>query len=501
MIFSRSYKLLFVILVILTIISSCSRQKTNDESLNAGVLTPHISIESTDKTNSGDIRSEENDTVLPLVNPGDNYNILAILDGNLDLEQSDEQVLVALPLDKADSSLVLMIASTNPIRNQYDIVWTAPLSTRTLTGITLRSDDLTGNGRSDIIITGFDEKGRHVTDVYAVPKKGEINDFKRVFSLRVKGNIDIVTSERTPGYYSGLSAGDPYRIIVQKKDPESENSMDLIETEWDWDSGLFAFTQGKSKSVRGETIQEERIAQVYAGDVSVYEMFLRGAWYRETGNGSFLDMLYFDPDTREILFYNGSIEEVFTWGVSHRTTAKRLYTRVSNAIIPSMYDTVSVSAESYDRIELWRAAANWNGTYRRLSPALQLILNSESSLEPILSPIKLTGVWQSSDGADLVFDMPGIKWTENNKTRMGTSSLFSLGDKMVLQIQFMKKNGALEETTNWLADYEEDKDPTRIIRSLSLTPAKLRVDQIRETGAAARRFEQIEVLTPQNSES
>ncbi|MCD6343228.1 MAG: hypothetical protein J7L76_05540, partial [Spirochaetaceae bacterium] len=200
-------------------------------------------------------------------------------------------------------------------------------------------------------------------------------------------------------------------------------------------------------------------------------------------------------DTREILFYNGSIEEVFTWGVSHRTTAKRLYTRVSNAIIPSMYDTVSVSAESYDRIELWRAATNWNGTYRRLSPALQLILDSESSLEPILSPIKLTGVWQSSDGADIIFDMPGIKWTENGKTRMGTASLFSLGNKMVLQIQFMKKNGALEETTNWLADYEEDKDPTRIIRSLSLTPAQLRVDQIRETGAVTRRFEQIEVLT------
>ncbi len=493
---SRSYKLLSVILVTITFLFACSRQQSSGELINGGVLTPHSGIESEDKVNIRDNQSEETDTVLPLVNPGENYNILAMLDENLDLEQSDEQVLVALPLDKTDSSLVLMIASTNPIRNQYDIVWTAPLSTRTLTGITLHSDDLTGNGRSDIIITGFDEKGQHVTDIYAVPKKGEIDDFKRVFSLRVKGNIDIITNDRTPGYYSGLSAGDPYTIIVQKKDPDSENSMDLVETEWDWDSGLFSYKQGQSKSVKGETIQEERIAQVYSGDVPVYEEFLRGAWYRETGNGSFLDMLYFDPETREILFYNGSIEEVFTWGVSHRTTAKRLYTRVSNAIIPSMYDTVSVSAESYDRIELWRAATNWNGTYRRLSPALQLILDSESSLEPILSPIKLTGVWQSSDGANLVFDMPGIKWTENGKTRLGTASLFSLGNKMVLQIQFMKKNGALEETTNWLADYEEDKDPSRIIRSLSLSPAQLRVDQIRETGVATtRRFEQIEVLT------
>jgi len=493
--FSRSFKPVIIILMPSLFLFSCRGPENSDEMLNGGVLTPHAGIESENINENGNGLNAGNETALPLVNPGENYSILALLDGNLDLEQSDEQVLVALPLDKPDSSLQLMIASTNPIRNQYDIVWKEPLSTRTLTSITLRSDDLTGNGRSDIIVTGFDEKGRHVTDIFAVPKKGEIRDFRKVFSLGVKGNIDIITEERTPGYYSGLSAGIPYKIIVQKKDPDSKNSMDLIETEWIWESGTFLYKQGQSKKIKGETLQEERIAQVYTGDVSVYESYLRGAWYRETGNGSFMDMLYFDPETREILFYNGSIEEVFTWGISHRTTAKRLYTRVSNAIIPSMFDTVSVSAESYDRIELWRAATNWNGVYRRLSPALQLVLDSESALEPILSSVKLTGVWQSSDGSSLVFDLPGIKWTENGKTKPGTASLFSLGCKMVLQIQYMKKNGALEETANWIVDYEEDKDSTRIIRSLSLTPAKLRVDQIRETGSVMRRFEQIEVLT------
>jgi len=493
--FPRSFKLVIIVLTFSLFFTSCRRPDNTEDMINSGVLTPHADVESENINENGTGHTDGNETALPLVNPGENYSILALLDGNLDLEQSDEQVLVSLPLDKPDSSLLLMIASTNPIRNQYDIVWSEPLSTRTLTGITLRSDDLTGNGRSDIIVTGFDEKGRHVTDIFAVPKKGEIKDFKRVFSLGVKGNIDIITKERTPGYYSGLSAGVPYKIIVQKKDPDSENSMDLVETEWVWDSGAFLYKQGQSKKIKGETLQEERIAQVYAGDVTVYESYLRGAWYRETGNGSFMDMLYFDPETREILFYNGSIEEVFTWGVSHRTTAKRLYTRVSNAIIPSMFDTVSVSAESYDRIELWRAATNWNGVYRRLSPALQLILDTESALEPILSTVKLTGVWQSSDGSSLVFDLPGIRWTEKGKTRMGTASLFSLGGKMVLQIQYMKKNGSLEETANWIVDYEEDKDPTRIIRSLSLLPAQLRVDQIRETGSAMKRFEQIEVLT------
>ncbi len=488
--------MLIVAFLLIFSFTSCSKSRDKTVQLGGGILTPLNSSESTNDTGDrfGGINEESN--VLPLVNPGANYNILALLDGNLDLEQSDEQVIVALPLDNEEQSLVLMIASTNPIRNQYDIVWRAPLSSRTLTGITLRSDDLSGNGRNDIIIAGFDERGRHVTDVYAVPKKGEINDFKHVFSLGVNGNIDIVTTDRTPGYYSGLSAGEPHKIVVQKKNPESENSMDLIETLWEWDSAGFIYRQGQTKKVKGETILEERISQVYSGDVTVYEEYLQGAWYRETGNGSFLDMLYFDPNTREILFYNGSIEEIFSWGTSHRTTAKRLYTRVNNAIIPSIFDTVSVSAESWDKIELWRAATNWNGVYRRLSPALQLILDTGSSFAPIISTLKLTGVWKSPGGTDLVFDLPKIEWTEDGRTRIGTASLFTLDDKMVLQVQFMKKNGALEETMNWIAEYEEDKDPARIIRSLSLTPALLSVDHIRQTSGPLRRFEQIEVISP-----
>ena len=311
---SRSFAVVFIAIIFLFLVTSCRRSVDSPEPMSGGILTPLTESGTENEAGNGYRGISEEEVVLPLVNPGENYNILALLDGNLDLEQSDEQVIVALPLDDTDAVLELMIASTNPIRNQYDIVWTAPLSTRTLTGITLRSDDLTGNGRNDIIVSGFDEKGRHVTDVYAVSKKGEIDDFKLVFSLDIDGNVDIVTSDRSPGYYSGLSAGVPYQIVVQKKDPASDNSMDLIETDWIWDFGAFIYRQGGSRNVKGETILEERIGRVYSGDVAVYEEYLRGAWYSETGTGSFLDMLYFNPDSREIMFYDGSIQEVFTWG-------------------------------------------------------------------------------------------------------------------------------------------------------------------------------------------
>jgi len=193
------------------------------------------------------------------------------------------------------------------------------------------------------------------------------------------------------------------------------------------------------------------------------------------------------------MFYDGSSQEVFIWGESRRTTAKRLNARITNVVIPNIFDVVSVSAESWDRIEVGRRRAAWNGTYRRLGPSLQTFWGVQSTLPSIISDLSLSGVWRSGD-AEIVFDLPKISWSENSETRGGTASLFNLGDSLVLQIQFMKTNGSFEESVTWKADYTEDQDATRIIRSLSLTPAELSVGGLRSTGTVWRRYEQIEVI-------
>jgi len=483
-------------LVLLTgvLLTSCRPEAPTPLPMGGGILTP---LTETSDSTAGQDASEGRrveDAVLPLVNPGENFNILELLDGNLDLEQSDEQVIVALPLDDSESPLELMIASTNPIRNQYDIVWTAPLSVRTLTGITLRAEDMSGNSRDDIVVAGFDETGRHVTEVFAVTKNGSIDDFRRVFSLAVDGNIDIVTEERSPGYWSGLNAGEPYRIVVQKKDPASENGMDVIETDWTWSASRFTYVESESRSVKAETILGERIGEVYAGGVDVYEDYLKGAWYRETGTESLESMLYFDPKAREIIFFDGSVQEIFIWGTSHRTTAQRLYTRVNNAIIPSLAERLSMSADSWDRIELKRGNGEWD-SYRRLGPALQAVLDSESTLGSILETLALTGVWKSPGGGEIVFDTPRIDWSDEDGDRSGTYSFFTIGGRSVLEVQFMRPNGAVEQTETWVAEFEEDRDETRIIRSLTLTPARLTADAVRPLDGPPKRFEQIEVLS------
>ncbi len=488
------HRISFFIFVLSLLLTSCRNSTDKAAPVGGGILTPLT--ESSGNADSAETSGSIDETqVLPLVNPGENYNILILLDGNLDLEQSDEQVIIAIPLDDINAPLQLLIAATNAIRNEYAVVWSRPLTTRTLTGITLRAEDLTGNGRLDLVIAGFDEHGDHVTEVFAVPKTGELENFTKVFSLTVDGNIDIVTHDRSPGYWSGLSAGNPFPLIVQKSDPDSENTMDILETDWKWDSASFSYRQGVTRKVAAENIQEERIAKVYTSGVEPYEDYLKGAWYRESGSDSSTVMLYFDPLNREVMFYDGSIQEIFSWGKSHRATAKRLYARIINSVIPSMFETMTVSAEDWDTLELWRTSAPWNGTYKRLGPELAGVINPESEFKSLLFDLPLTGVWRSSTGTEIVFELPRIEWREGNKVRNGTATLFALADDRVLEVQFMKKNGAMEESASWLIEYKQEGDSSRIIRSISLTPAYMSVSGIRPIGQAPLYFEQIEIVS------
>ena len=492
--------LTFTIVIASLVSSACRGRRIQEAPISSGILVPNTTggTDESGGENTAPFSSEE--TVQPLVNPGENQNILAVYEYNLDLEHSYEQILITVPHDDGTQPLELMIASINPARKQYDIVWRRSLSTRSLTGITLRADDLTGNGREDIIVTGFDTAGVHVAEVYAAPKDADLTDFSRVFYLAVDGNIDIMSVERSASYYSGLSDGTPYRIVVQEFDPNSENTMDMVETEWEWSDADFAFQQSGSRFIEAKTILEGRIKRVYQGGVAEYEDFLSGGWFRESGvrgdEPVNKEMLYFDLEKREIRFYDGSIQEVFDWGTSHRATARRLYTQVENAVIPSISDSVRVSAESWDTIELTRVRTeDWNGSYRRLGESLSHLISLQKTLPSLLEPGTLSGIWKGHGGEEIVFDLPGVEWTKSGERRVGTASVFSLNNSMVLQIRFMKPNGAHLETVNWLADLEEDRDAARIIRSLSLSPATLEASGIHGMNREAVRFEQIELLT------
>ncbi len=486
------YSLLLIVLLIP--INSCKKEDESSFPVNGGVLAPVTET----TQNDGDAEQTPNaleETLLPLVNPGEGYSILTLSNRNLDTDTSDEQVLLAASFDNEEEPLILIIASANTIRNEYSIAWKKKLNTRTLTDINLRLEDLTGNGRDDIVVIGFDTSGQHVTEVFAVPENGEITDYVRVFSLSVKGNIDVSIVDRTADYYSGLAEGTPYSIIVQEMNPESDNDLDLIETRWKWVPRNFVYTQSESLLIEAETILEERMEKLYAGNASTYEDYLHGTWYRESGDRAYEDILYFNKEKREIMFYDGSALESFIWGKSHRTTSKRLYFKMKNSVVPSLVDTVYVSVDTWDSIDLSRSFGDWNHSYRRFNSSLQAVFDSRQSRKTLLESRTFPGVWESHGDQKIVINLPRIEWYVKGKKRVGTASFFSIDGTTILQVQFLKDDNFIEETQNWIVSYNQDNDNAGIVQSLTLSPAVLSTSGAAASGTEFLRFEQIEKIS------
>jgi len=467
--------LLFILFLVFMSIS-CKRSEGPRRPVAGGALSPRTGSQAEiERQEASSEYSKQNGSQV-LINLGIGYSVVALVDGNLDSEQSDEQILVVLPLDKPQADLELLIASVIPARKQYGVVKRLPLQTGTLTGITLNLDDITGNGGNELIVSGFDEKGLHITKIYSVPQNGEITDIITVFDAKINGNIDIDSGANRANASTSLS------IVVQEID--AQNNLDFIETTWTWNSAAYTFKPGSPRRVEFDTILEERMKTVYTGDAEEYKKYLSGPWYRKNGSETLVDYVFFDPERDEILFHSGSIQEAYRWGVSNRTTARRLYAQLKNEIIPSIVLEFSINAESWDEISI-NSNTDWDGNYYRLNPKLQRTLEVEEA--PLSS--MLTGIWQGQNGAELVFDLPRIQWSENGSVRTGIASLFSLNDELVLQIQYIKENGAMEEAVNWLVEYEEKSDPPR--KSISLIQAQLKMKGARANNLNPRRFEQI----------
>ena len=115
-----------------------------------------------------------------------------------------------------------------------------------------------------------------------------------------------------------------------------------------------------------------------------------------------------------------SVQEVYSWGVSNRATAQRLYTNMINAVIPSLSDRLIIIADSWDTIRIrWSASEEDYTTYRRFGEALQSVLGEGSSISSLGVDMGLTGVWESPEGSEIIFDLPKIEWDEDDKIRSG----------------------------------------------------------------------------------
>ncbi|MCL2519463.1 MAG: hypothetical protein FWE37_00465 [Spirochaetaceae bacterium] len=239
-------------------------------------------------------------------------------------------------------------------------------------------------------------------------------------------------------------------------------------------------------------------------DVRAQEAFLHGPWIRsELDSGSFLAtnsgqvLVQFRPESREIVFGEHDMLEVFNWNFSTRLqTGLLLSTR--NSQIDYITSNITIVYHSNNEILLrFNGDSPWRGTYRRMTASqMESTLPRSRSIE--LFPLQLNGSYFSASGSEWYFNATRFTLNEGANQRQGNYAVFRVNNQLILTLNFVNSRGITLEREAFLADFNERHEGGRTVRSLTLTPGELLVWGIEPAGVSPLFIEQIELTLTNN---
>ena len=243
------------------------------------------------------------------------------------------------------------------------------------------------------------------------------------------------------------------------------------------------------------------LPELLAGDgTAEFESHLAGPWYRLVQPDpsdsllSRMEIIHFEPERGRITLYDGDVQEIYVWDVSHRLLAARLGIWVHNELVPSIERTVNVEAVTADEIRVVMKGDDdhyFDGNYRRLDDHARTRLADSGLVRPGLVELNLSGLYRDSTGQSIDFEPPHFTWQSADGRVSGSYTAYSLGQPVIV-FKVMSTAGVTRELRTYTVDYRERRRGEQLLRSLVLRPARLAITGVTGVGAEALHFEQLE---------
>ena len=236
-----------------------------------------------------------------------------------------------------------------------------------------------------------------------------------------------------------------------------------------------------------------------------FERFLAGPWYRHAAqvddgpHAQPVEIIHFEPEQRSITFFDGEVQEVYSWTGSDLRTTSRIAMRIHNALVTSVEKTIvaDVTADDELNLQVWSSdsddESDQNGTYRRLDEAARGDLVRSGAPQPGLVHLQLVGLYHGSDGQTILFDAPRFTWQQPGRRLTGGFAVYSAG-RPVIVFKIVSMAGTTSDVRTFALEFREYRGAERVRRSLILHPATLAITGLTAVGTAALHFEQVEQL-------
>lgn len=414
--------------------------------------TARTIIPSSDNTNAVDTTPNEADAaydeskIQPLIVLNSDETFIQAISVDLNKDGVADQICAVKKM--SEPNIFLIPALQNPATGEYSRIngiRTGITQTRTLL---FYSTDIIGDRTNALIYSGMTADNQQLLAVYLpiIEKDGKMS-FIAVADLRADGAITIQEIKRSDAYNMGLTNGESYPIYTYNSDPDSPQTLDQIERKYRWDKPLKRYEQVSEARITGKKIETKLIRQLQGGDVHSFQDFLSGLWYMpDSASGTDTKHLYFDASENEIIFNNGSTEEVF---ISETGTPRHYgaYLITHNRTIPSIRRLIDIELTGIDEIRIKimedvklkiGVASDWDGVYRKMATGM----NTTTKTETAISVEKLKGImassandWNSSDGMTFQTTNTRYSLVKSNGTETGLMVVMTVKGQPVLQLK------------------------------------------------------------------
>ena len=448
--------------------------------------------------------------------PGE--TLVRVLTVNLDADDEEEQVLIVrlAPAEEAASPerpIKVAVLDFDGSAAAYLRTWEAVTqagATRTF-DLTLR--DLLGDHHPEIVARGINAAGERTLDAYRhTAATGAALGFTPVVALAARGTIELAEPERSEGYLLRRSQGLPVTIVTYAEDPRATESTAVIRTTYRWQVATGRYQPEPPERVPGTFVEASLRALFASPGTAEFERHLAGPWYRLVQPElaellmSRMEIILFEPEQRRITLFDGDVQEIYVWDISHRLLAPRLGIWVHNELVHSIERTINVEVVARDEIRVAMKGDDQghyaDGIYRRLDDHARNALARSGVVRPGLVELNLTGLYRDDTGQSINFEPPRFTWQAAEERLSGAFTVYSLG-QLVIVFKVVSTAGVTRELRTYTADYREQRRGERLLRSLVLRPATLAITGVTRIGATALHFEQVEILdataTPDNA--
>ncbi len=416
---------------------------------------------------------------------------------NLDVDENDEQIIVFKRRDDSEDLIRILVVTFDAVRNAWIRSWEGVTAATSVRSFSVYTDDLTGDLEQEIVAVGINSDGEQTVDVFKRTSDllGLGLSYVPILSASADVTIEIEEVPRSEAYDAMETLSAPsFPVVVERRDPDSENIFDSIRTTYFWDTSTRTYRPGRTERVSGQVIEDSRLRDLFAGDEQDFEAYLAGPWYRTSGADD-IRLVSFGTRDRTIVFHSGYLQQAFFWLRSTKTVYGRGITLfLQNESIRSVQPYASVAVNDLNEITISvQGSDRWDGTYERLGGSLQsdLVAGPEGFR---LSEIQLAGLYRGEDGRELLFASPEFVHRADSHVARGGYALFEVGDETILTLKEIDENRLPVEVSTFRVTYVESASEDRIVRQLELEPGAIGISGFFATEQDSFAVQQIQVL-------